>query len=135
MYCICLSSILIGQKTYILLCFINIYLSFYKLHPLIFEIFIETRSIRKRCTIINFLNKKLIKIGKHTENKGTLWQNWKKTSIKTYFFERTAGGPKSSTFYPTIKPFLSNEGPYLHHHLQFGFQNSQTVDHLKKIDD
>jgi hypothetical protein len=24
------------------------------------------------------------------------------TSIKTYFFERTAGGPKSSTFYPTI---------------------------------
>ena len=34
----------------------------------------------------------------------------KKTSIKTYFFERTAGGPKSSTFYPTIKPFLSNKG-------------------------
>ena len=29
-------------------------------------------------------------------------------SIKTYFSERTAGGPKSSTFYPTIKPFLSN---------------------------
>ena len=27
---------------------------------------------KKRCTIINFLNKKLIKIGKHTENKGTL---------------------------------------------------------------
>ena len=34
----------------------------------------------------------------------------KKTSIKTYFFERTAGGPKSSTFYPSIKPFLSNKG-------------------------
>jgi hypothetical protein len=34
----------------------------------------------------------------------------KKTSIKTYFFERTAGGQKSSTFYPTIKPFLSNKG-------------------------
>ena len=34
----------------------------------------------------------------------------KKTSIKTYFFERTAGGLKSSTFYPTIKPFLSNKG-------------------------
>ena len=34
----------------------------------------------------------------------------KKTSIKTYFFERTTGGPKSSTFYPTIKPFLSNKG-------------------------
>jgi hypothetical protein len=34
----------------------------------------------------------------------------KKTSIKTYFFERTAGGQKSFTFYPTIKPFLSNKG-------------------------
>jgi hypothetical protein len=33
-----------------------------------------------------------------------------KNSIKTYFFERTAGGPKSSTFYPIIKPFLSNKG-------------------------
>lgn len=34
----------------------------------------------------------------------------KKTSIKTYFFERTAGGSKSSTFYPTIRPFLTNKG-------------------------
>ena len=34
----------------------------------------------------------------------------KKNSIKTYFFERTAGGPKSSTLYPTIKHFLSNKG-------------------------
>jgi len=34
----------------------------------------------------------------------------KKNSIKTYFYERTAGGPKSSTFYSTIKPFLSNKG-------------------------
>jgi hypothetical protein len=34
----------------------------------------------------------------------------KKNSIKTYFDERTAGGPKSSTFYSTIKPFLSNKG-------------------------
>ena len=28
-------------------------------------------------------------------------------SIKTYFFERCAGGPKSKEFWPTIKPFLS----------------------------
>lgn len=33
----------------------------------------------------------------------------KKQSIKTYFFERTTGGPKSTDFYPTIKPFLSNK--------------------------
>ena len=31
-------------------------------------------------------------------------------NIPPYFFERTTGGPKSSTFYPTIKPFLSNKG-------------------------
>ena len=34
----------------------------------------------------------------------------KKNSIKTYFYERTAGGPKSTDFYSTIKPFLSSKG-------------------------
>jgi hypothetical protein len=34
----------------------------------------------------------------------------KRQSIKTYFFERCAGGPKSKDFWPTIKPFLSNKG-------------------------
>ena len=28
---------------------------------------------------------------------------------KTYFYERCLGGPKSSGFWPTIKPFLSNK--------------------------
>jgi hypothetical protein len=32
---------------------------------------LRNASIRKRCTIINFLNKKLIKIGKHTENQNS----------------------------------------------------------------
>ena len=31
----------------------------------------------------------------------------KKTSMRVYFFERCAGGPKSKDFWPTIKPFLS----------------------------
>jgi hypothetical protein len=31
----------------------------------------------------------------------------KRDSIKTYFYESTAGGPKATSFYPTIKPFLS----------------------------
>ena len=31
----------------------------------------------------------------------------RKQSIKNYFFERCAGGPKSKDFWPTIKPFLS----------------------------
>jgi len=32
----------------------------------------------------------------------------KRESIKTYFMERCAGGPKSRDFWPTIKPFLGN---------------------------
>jgi hypothetical protein len=30
----------------------------------------------------------------------------KKRSIKTYFFERCIGGPKSKDFWPTIKLFI-----------------------------
>jgi hypothetical protein len=33
----------------------------------------------------------------------------KRESIKTYFFERCGGGPKSKDFWPTIKPFLSKK--------------------------
>ena len=34
----------------------------------------------------------------------------KKASIRVYFYERCAGGPKSKDFWPTIKPFLSKKG-------------------------
>ena len=34
----------------------------------------------------------------------------KKASMRVYFFERCAGGPKSKDFWPTIKPFLSKKG-------------------------
>jgi hypothetical protein len=34
----------------------------------------------------------------------------KNQSIRTYFYERCVGGPKSTDFYPTIKPFLTNKG-------------------------
>jgi hypothetical protein len=36
----------------------------------------------------------------------------KKKSIKTYFFERCIGGPKSKDFWPTIKPFITNKGSH-----------------------
>lgn len=55
---------------------------------------------------------------KHRSNKN--WEKYrlqrnlvnkiKKNSIKQYFFERCTGGPKSNSFWPTIKPFLSNKG-------------------------
>jgi hypothetical protein len=34
----------------------------------------------------------------------------KKKSAQKYFYERCAGGPKSSDFWLTIKPFLSSKG-------------------------
>ena len=34
----------------------------------------------------------------------------KKASMRVYFFERCAGGPKSKNFWHTIKPFLSKKG-------------------------
>ena len=34
----------------------------------------------------------------------------KRQSIRNYFHERCAGGPKSKDFWPTVKPFLSNKG-------------------------
>ena len=33
----------------------------------------------------------------------------KKRSIKTYFFERCIGGPKSKNIWPTIKPFINDQ--------------------------
>ena len=53
----------------------------------------------------------------------TNWENYrqqrnlvtkiKKKSIKTYFFERCIGGPKSKAFWPTIKLFITNKGSLL----------------------
>jgi hypothetical protein len=60
-----------------------------------------------------FLKQKTDKNWETYRKQRNLVTKLKKTSIKTYFFSM----------------------PYLHHHLQFGFQNSQTVDHLKKFHD
>ena len=34
----------------------------------------------------------------------------KRQSVRSYFYERCPGGPKSKDFWPTVKPFLSNKG-------------------------
>ena len=63
-----------------------------------------------------FLKQKTDKNWETYRKQRNLVTKLKKTSIKTYFFERTAGGPKSSTFYPTIKPpppFVTIEGQLL----------------------
>ena len=58
----------------------------------------------------------------------------KKNSIKTYFYERTAGGPKSSTFYSTIKnkPFLSNNGIKSNNNIIL-FENEKIVNDPKEV--
>ena len=39
-----------------------------------------------------------------------LTTNIKLNSVRTYFDERCAGGPKSKDVWPTVKPFLTNKG-------------------------
>ena len=58
----------------------------------------------------------------------------KKNSIKTYFYERTAGGPKSSTFYSTIKnkPFLLNNGIKSNNNIIL-FENEKIVNDPKEV--
>ena len=34
----------------------------------------------------------------------------KRQSVRSYLYERCAGGPKSKDFWPTVNPFLSNKG-------------------------
>ena len=41
-----------------------------------------------------------------------LTTNIKRNSVRTYFDERCAGGPKSKYFWPTVKPFLTNKGNF-----------------------
>ena len=58
----------------------------------------------------------------------------KKNSIKTYFYERTASGPKSSTFYSTIKnkPFLSNNGIKSNNNIIW-YENEKIVNDPKEV--
>ena len=46
----------------------------------------------------------------HYRKQRNLVTKLKKTSMRHYFYERCAGGPKSKDFWPTIKPFLSKKG-------------------------
>ena len=65
--------------------------------------------------------KKRMFFNKYKKCKSSInWENYrlqrnrvtklKKTSMRVYFFERCASGPKSKDFWPTIKPFLSKKG-------------------------
>ena len=41
-----------------------------------------------------------------------LTTNIKRNSVRTYFDEHCAGGPKSKDFWPTVKPLLTNKGNF-----------------------
>jgi hypothetical protein len=56
----------------------------------------------------------------------------KKNSIKTYFYERTPGGPKSSTFNSTIKPFLSSKGIKSNNNIIL-YENEKIVNNRKEV--
>ena len=55
-----------------------------------------------------------------------------KKSVQKYFYERCAGGPKSSDFWPTIKPFLSSKGVKTNNSITLS-ENNDIVNDPKKV--
>jgi hypothetical protein len=49
-----------------------------------------------------------------------------------YFYERCAGGPKSSDFWPTIKPFLSGKGVKTNNPITLS-ENNEIVNDPQKV--
>ena len=56
----------------------------------------------------------------------------KKKSVQNYFFERCVRGPKSSDFWPTIKPFLSKKGSSSNNHITLS-ENGEIINDLAKV--
>jgi hypothetical protein len=50
--------------------------------------------------------------------------------VQKYFYERCAGGPKSSDFWPTIKPFLSSKGVKTNNSITLSENNDIVNDRL-----
>lgn len=69
------------------------------------------QEIYKKRTLHNkFLKQKTNKNWEAYRKQRNFVNKLKKKSVQKYFYERCAGGPKSSDFWPTIKPFLSSKG-------------------------
>ena len=88
---------------------------------------VTERTVRtKQCPFMNSRLRKAAFKKAQLFNKFNKWRtpaNWeryrkqrnltsklKRQSVRSYFYERCAGGPKSKDFWPTVKPFLSNKG-------------------------
>ena len=69
------------------------------------------RSIVKKRMLFNKLkNSKTSLNWENYRKQRNAVTNLKKKSMRCYFYERCAGGPKSKDFWPTIKSFLSKKG-------------------------
>ena len=69
------------------------------------------QEIYKKCMLHNkFLKQKTNKNWEAYRKQRNFVNKLKKKSAQKYFYERCAGGPKSSDFWLTIKPFLSSKG-------------------------
>lgn len=76
-----------------------------------------TGPLRKEINYKRSLHRKFLKY-KNSKN----WERYrvqrnkitkmKRQCIKDYFLERCSGGPKSTDFWPTIRPFLTNKGSH-----------------------
>ena len=108
-------------------------MTFYWVYELLLtDVINEHATIKERVTKVRKLaymngNLRLAVFKKHMAfnkyKKGKTFADWelygkqrnyvtklKKASMRVYFYERYAGGPKSKDFWPTVKPFLSKKG-------------------------
>ena len=95
------------------------------------------KTLRKEIYKMRMLHNKFLK------NRSKVnWENYrkqrnhvnkvKKKSIQNYFFERCVGGPKSSDFWPTIKPFLSKKGSSSNNHITLS-ENGEIINDPAKV--
>ena len=90
------------------------------------------QEIYKKCTLHNtFLKQKTNKNWEVYRKQRNFVNKLKKKSVQKYFYARCAGGPKSSDFWPTIKPFLSSKGVKTNNPITLS-ENNEMVNDPKK---
>jgi hypothetical protein len=93
------------------------------------------QEIYKKCMLHNkFLKQKTNKNWEAYRKQRNFVNKLEKKSVQKYFYERCAGGPKSSDFWPTIKPFLSSKGVKTNNSITLS-ENNEIVNDPKKVSD
>jgi hypothetical protein len=91
------------------------------------------QEINKKLALHNkFLKQKTNKNWEAYRKQRNFENKLKKKSVQKYVYERCAVGPKSSDFWPTIKPFLSSKGVKTNNSITLS-ENNDIVNDPKKV--